>query len=121
MVSIPEHVRHALEDRLEMHARTAGSERCASVNIRFRGQYAYVDVFDSDPWIMPGSTKEEQEQVRQTPVKMCRLGWTGDMESWEFAFYKYSDGRYEPSMLFDGSSSSSPEACFDCAAQIYLR
>jgi hypothetical protein len=121
MDSIPEHARHTLENRLETHARTAWTERCAGVNVRFREQYAYVEVFDSDPWIMPGSTTDEKEQIRQTPVKMCRLEWTGDMDSWEFAFHKYSDGRYEPSMVFDGSSSNSPEACFDCAAQIYLR
>jgi hypothetical protein len=52
---------------------------------------------------------------------MCRLEWTGDMDSWEFAFHKYSGGRYEPSIVFDGPSGNSPEACFDCAAQIYLR
>ena len=121
MDSIPEYARHALEDRLETHARTAWTERCAGVNVRFRGKYAYVDVFDGDPWLMPGSTTEEKEQIRETSVKMCRLTWTGDMDSWEFAFHKYSDGRYEPSILFDGSPSSSPEACFDCAAQVYLR
>ncbi|GAA0466195.1 hypothetical protein GCM10008985_23990 [Halococcus dombrowskii] len=49
MDSIPEYARHALEDRLEAHARTAWYERCAGVNVRFRGRYAYVDVFDSDP------------------------------------------------------------------------
>jgi hypothetical protein len=37
------------------------------------------------------------------------------------AFHKYSDGRYEPSIHFDGSGRSSPEACLDCAAQVYLR
>jgi len=91
------------------------------VNVRFRGRYAYVEVFDSDPWFMPGSTKDEKKEIRQTPVKMCRLGWTGDMESWDLAFHKYSDGRYQPSIDFDGSGRSAPEACFDCAAQVYLR
>ena len=121
MDAIPEYARHALEDRLKTHARTAWTERCAGVDVRFRGKYAYVDVFDSDPWFMPGSTNEEKEQIRQTPVKMCRLTWTGDMEAWELAFHKYSNGRYEPSLPFDGSTSSSPEACFDFAAQVYLR
>lgn len=121
MDSIPEYARQSLEDRLEAHARTAWAERCADVNIRFRGRYAYVDVFDSDPWFMPGSTNDEKEQIRQTPVKMCRLGWTGDMESWDLAFHKYSDGRYQPSLDFSGSGRSAPETCFDCAAQVYLR
>ena len=70
---------------------------------------------------MSGSTNEEKEQIRQTPVKMCRLGWTGDMDLWDLAFHRYSDGRYQPSKSIDGSGQSSPEACFDCAAQVYLR
>ncbi len=121
MDSIPEYERQTLKERVETHARTAWSERCTGVNVRFRGRYAYVEVFDNDPWFMPGSTNEEKEEIRQTPVKMCRLGWTGDMESWELAFHRYSDGRYQPSIDFDGSGRSAPEACFDCAAQVYLR
>jgi hypothetical protein len=69
---------------------------------------------------MPDATKEEKERIRETPVKLCRLGWTGDPESWDFAFYKYSNGRYEPSITLDGSFSGTPETCFDTAAQAYL-
>ena len=121
MDSIPGYARHALKKRLETHARTAWKERCAGVDIRFRGKYAYVDVFDREPWFMPGSTRDEKEEIRQTPVKMCRLGWTGDLELWELAFHRYSDGRYQPSINFDGLGISAPETCFDCAAQVYLR
>ena len=53
MNSIPDDVGKALTERLETHARTAWTERCAGVNVRFRGKYAYVDAFDSDPWFMP--------------------------------------------------------------------
>ncbi len=27
---------------------------------------------------------------------ICRLTYTGDMEGWEFAIYKYSDEHYDP-------------------------
>ena len=30
----------------------------------------------------------------QGPI--CRLTYTGDLNSWEFAIYKYSDNRYDP-------------------------
>ncbi|MCW8173472.1 hypothetical protein D8S78_22540 [Natrialba swarupiae] len=53
------------------------------------------------------------------PTKLCRLTWTGDPDSWGFAFYKYSDDRYEPSISLDGSFAGSPESCFDTAAQLY--
>jgi hypothetical protein len=121
MEPIPDHVRSSLQDRLETHARTAWNERCAEVHVRFRGEYAYIDAIESDPWIMPGTSEEEKDQLRQTPVKLCRLAWTGDMDSWGFAFYKYSDDRYEPSMTLDGSMAGSPESCFDTAAQLYLQ
>ena len=31
---------------------------------------------------------------------VCRLKYTGDMEKWEFAIYKYSDERYDPDEWF---------------------
>ena len=35
---------------------------------------------------------------------VCRLKYTGDMEKWEFAIYKYSDERYDPEeWFFDGA------------------
>lgn len=121
MVPIPEPVRRTLTDRLETHARTAWGERCARVDVRFRGNYAYIDAFESDPWIRPDASEEEQERIRQTPTKLCRLAWRSESDSWEFAFYKYSDERYEPSITLDGSFVGSPESCFDTAAQLYLR
>ncbi|OIO89724.1 MAG: hypothetical protein AUK03_14035 [Anaerolineae bacterium CG2_30_64_16] len=31
---------------------------------------------------------------------VCRLTYTGDMEDWEFAIYKYSDEHYDPEKWF---------------------
>lgn len=121
MAAVPESARRRLENRIQTHARTAWGERCARVHVRFRGEYAYIDAFESDPWFMPDATEEEKERIRQTPTKLCRLAWTGDPDSWGFAFYKYSDDRYEPSISLDGSFTGTPESCFDTAAQLYLQ
>lgn len=121
MASIPESARRTLQSRIKSHARTAWNERCARVQVRFRGNYAYIDAYETDPWILPGTTEEEKERIRETPVKLCRLGWTGNPESWAFAFYKYSDDSYELSITLDGSFSGTPEVCFDTAAQAYLQ
>lgn len=121
MAAIPEIARKTLTDRLENHARTAWTERCARVDVRFRGEHAYIDAIESDPWISPHVTEREAEQIRKTPTKLCRLTWTGSPDSWGFAFYKYSDERYEPSICLDGSFAGSPESCFDTAAQLYLQ
>ena len=32
--------------------------------------------------------------------EICRLTWTGDMNSWEFAIYKHSTNRYDPDEWF---------------------
>ena len=47
--------------------------------VRFRGRYMYVD---------------RDEGTGPSPV--CRLEYTGEMNNWEFAIYKYSSGRYDP-------------------------
>lgn len=39
-----------------------------------------------------------QEGGQFGPV--CRLTYTGDMNNWEFAIYKYSDERYDPDEWF---------------------
>ncbi len=64
MDSVPEYERQALKERLESHPQTAQSKRCAGVNVRFRGRYAYMVEFDNDPWFMPGSTTNKKEQIR---------------------------------------------------------
>ena len=120
MAPIPESVRRDLQDQLERHARTAWSERCARVEVRFHGEYAYVDAFERDPWMMADATEEEIERLKQTPTKLCRLAWSGNPDTWAFAFYKYSDERYELSITLDGSFAGSPESCFDTATQAYL-
>ena len=56
MATIPEKVRTTLTDQLENHARTAWDERCERVNVRFRGEHAYIEAIESDPWIHPDAT-----------------------------------------------------------------
>ena len=121
MAAIPEKVRTTLRDRLENHARTAWNKRYARVEVRLRGEYAYIEATESDPWIRPDATEQEIKQIRQTPTKLCRLTWTGNADTWGFAFYKYSDDCYEPSICLEGSFAGSPESCFDTAAQLYLQ
>ena len=50
---------------------------------RFRGNYLYLHRSDFG---------------RIGPI--CRLKYTGDMDNWEFAIYKYSSGRYDPDEWF---------------------
>lgn len=81
----------------------------------------YIIVFENDPWFMPDATEEQKEQIRQAPTKLCHFAWAGSPETLEFVFDKYSDYRYEPSSMIDGSFVGSPESCFYTAAQLYLQ
>jgi hypothetical protein len=107
--AIPESTRSALQTRLQRHGRDASGGRCRSIEIRFRGRFAYVDA-------QPAGDEVSDE----APIHLCRLGYLGNPEHWEFAFYKYSDNTYERSFLPSGSFVGSPEEAFDCAALAYL-
>jgi hypothetical protein len=54
---------------------------------RYRGNHLYLDRLDY------GMVKAR-----------CRLTYTGRMDTWEFAIYKYSDERYDPDeWMFPGA------------------
>jgi len=113
---IPRAVQQVLRARLERHAQTAWKDRCRAVLIRFRGAYAYLDVLPSG-----GETLREQATSRkETPVQLCRLGYLGDANRWQYAFWKYSDMTYALSLVASGSCEATPEEAFDCSAGVYL-
>jgi len=67
---------------------------------RFKGKFLYLDLVE-----------------RGRPSPICRLTWTGAMDKWEFAIYKYSDERYDPEEWFfpgidkvDGTLTGAMEA-----------
>jgi len=54
---------------------------------RYRGQYLYLD---------------HPKTYRTWPV--CRLTYTGKMNGWDFAIYKYSDEHFDPDeWMFPGA------------------
>ena len=117
---IPERVRDELGARLERHARARWAERCRGVAVRFRGAYAYVDAYPLDGGWWSEAAPEAHAPTGSAPIRLCRLGFLGSVDRWAFAFYKYSDDRYEPSVVFSGSFEAAPEEAFDCAAFAYL-
>jgi hypothetical protein len=97
------------------------------IDVRFRGQFCYVDAY-VEPRI-PGSydektygeTREEYAQrLRNTPTHLCRLRYLGSADSWSMAFFAYSSETYEPCFFADGSWTGTPEAAFEVSA-VYLR
>jgi hypothetical protein len=109
---IPEVVQGQLRKRLAIHAAQTWKERCARVEVSFRGRFAVVDAYLRD---------EETGKEEEVSTHLCRLEYVGRPDLWGFAFYKYSEERYERSYLPNGSMGGTPEECFDCAGLAYLR
>jgi hypothetical protein len=119
--SVPKPAQETLRARLERHVRAHWKDQCREVVVRFRGAFAYVDAFPLEPQFIFGVTPEERAQIEATPTHLCRLGYLGSPNRWEFAFFKYSNEKYEPSFLPTGAFVGTPEEAFDCAAQVYLQ
>ncbi|MEI8189343.1 MAG: hypothetical protein WCI75_06475 [candidate division NC10 bacterium] len=119
--TIPSKTQAALRTSLERHAEQAWGDLCREVVVRFRGAFAYVDVFPRHRQFLPGETAEQQTLIEATPTHLCRLQYLGRHDLWGFAFYKYSDNKYEPSFLPSGAMGGTAEEAFDCAADVYLR
>jgi len=97
------------------------------IDVRFRGRYCYIDAyrepdigFDYMPAGLTMSFEEYQEALRNTPTHLCRLGYIGNEFVWEFAFYTYSNEKYQKCFLSNGSFFGTPEEAFETAA-VYLK
>ena len=119
--SIPEGVRADLVTRLERHVSRKWKQQCREVVVRFRGGHAYVDAFPAKQYYPPGTTKTQKAEIDVIPVHLCRLDYLGHPKEWGFAFYKYSDEKYETAILPSGSFTGTPEECFNCTATVYLQ
>ncbi|MCS4542485.1 MAG: hypothetical protein HY929_09300 [Euryarchaeota archaeon] len=119
---IPEDTRRVLKERIERHAVKKWQGRYREISLRFRGKFAYIDVFEPLSKYTKSYVKDKErlKVIEATPTKLCRLRYSGDPDKWEFAFYKYSDGCYELCYLPSGSFFGRPEECFDTAAKVYL-
>ena len=103
MKAPPGSTKDSLTYRLNDHTRTAWPE-LASVSVRFRANFAYVDGRYPDG----------------TVVKLCRLRYGGSAHTWGFAIYRASHDDYEDSYLPNGMTSGTPEEALDCACGLYL-
>ena len=74
------------------------------VEVRFRGQFAYIDAHLPDDEILP----------------LCRLRYGGSASSWGFAIYRASHDDYQTSFLPTGQFAGTPEDALDTACGLYL-
>lgn len=126
-ITIPETLRKQVEQRITVYAKKYFAGKYTRIDMRFKGQFCYIDAY-REPVVSPGwpppdfpETREELiERLRNTPTHLCRLRYLGDKDAWEFAFYTYSNERYEPCDFPNGTSRGTPEEAFDTSAGVYL-
>ena len=126
---IPEAVRLRLESRLRSYAEEQFAGRYTRLQLRFRGQFCYIDAYTEPepvtptwpPADWPESREEYLDRLRNTPVHLCRLRYFGDEERWGFGFYSYANERYELSMFPTGEFFGPPEDALQVSGQMYLR
>ena len=59
------------------------------------------------------------ERTRNFPLHLGRLRYFGNEEAWSYAFYKYSDEKYELCVFGNGGFYGTPEGAFDTGS-VYL-
>jgi hypothetical protein len=127
-VKIKEAVKRRTEERICRYAETHFAGRYTRLDIRFRRQFCYVDVYtepelpgtDWPPPDWPESREEYLERMRNTPIHLFRLRYFGNEDSWGLAFYSYAHDRYELSIFPSGEFFGPPEDAFRTAAEFHL-
>jgi hypothetical protein len=127
-VRIPEPVQRRTEARLRRYAEEHFAGRYTRLEIRFRGQFCYIDAYiepeepgpNWPPADWPETREEYLERLRTTPIHLCRLRYFGDEERWGFGFFAYSSEKYELSVFPSGEFFGLPEDAFQVSAQLYL-
>lgn len=95
-----------VEDELDHYASVAWPQ-LTEVAIRWHGGYGYVTGHLSDD--------EDDEGLA-----LCRIGYLGSAEVWQFAIYQASDNSYHDSVLPSGAPTGTPQEALDCACNLYL-
>ncbi len=80
---IPQEVRQQVEKIIDQFNRQVLKDPNYFYSARYRGSYLYTDRHDYG-----------------VAGPICRLKYTGDMDNWEFAIFKWSDERYDPDEWF---------------------
>jgi hypothetical protein len=103
-VPIPDIARRALAHQLGDRRQQRWPD-LASLDIRYRANFAYVD----------GITADDPQ-----PQPLFRLRYLGSPSEWGFAVYLASKDGYEDSVLPNGSFTGTPAEALDCACGLYL-
>ncbi len=103
MAAPPASTKTSLQQRLSARARERWPQ-LDGVDVRFRGEFAYVTARLPDGDTMP----------------LMRLRYGGSAARWGFAVYLASKNGYQDSVLPTGHTAGAPEEALDTACGLYL-
>ncbi len=125
-LKISEAVKRETTERLERYAQNHFAGKYTRLDVRFRRQFCYVDVYTKPcvkkNWKSPDGLESREEfiaRLRSTPTHLCRLRYFGE-NRWSFGFFGYSHENYELSIFPSGDFYGPPEQAFAAAASAYL-
>jgi len=125
-LKLPKNIQERTRKRILTYANLHYSGKFISLDIRFRGQFCYIDAYvepyippDFPPPNFPETREEYTERLRNNPIHLGRLRYFGNEDAWSYAFYKYSDMKYELCVLDNGKFYGTPEEGFKAGA-VYL-
>jgi hypothetical protein len=120
--AIPPGIKARTERRILEYAAKHYAGKCIRIDVRFRGALCYIDAY-SEPDVPrgsappPGETRDQWiEQLRNTPMHLCRIRFLGNEDRWGFAWYTYAHEKYVPSLLITGEVQGTPEEAFETSA-----
>jgi hypothetical protein len=99
----PDSTKNSLRYRLIIRTRERWPQ-LADLNVRHRGQFAYIDGRLPDGTTLP----------------LFRLRYGGSANSWGFAIHLASRDGYQDAVLPSGFPVGTPEEALDCACGLYL-
>ncbi len=122
---IPDLVRIDVEKRINDVAEQQLKGKFSRLDISFKGQFCYIDAFTEpavdENWneeLLLETREEHIERLRNSPLHLCRLRYF-DKDKWGFAFYNYSNEKYELATYPDGEFFGKPEDAFLASAVFY--
>jgi hypothetical protein len=126
-IKIPEVVKCGVIRRITETAEKHFKDKHARLKIYFKNQFCYIDVFTEPkvtknwpPKDWPESREEYINRIRNTPTHLCRLRYFGFGEDrWGYAFYTYSNEKYEICVYPNGEFFGKPEDAFLSSAEVY--
>jgi len=110
-------------ERIQRHAEQKYKGMYTRIDVRFHGPLCYIDAYkepaepDAALLKMNHETRDEYiQRMRNYPIHLGRIRHFSN-DRWSYAFYTYSNDRYEPATFENGEWFGTPEAAFDMGAR----